>query len=167
MVNQSTSSFQTAVKALANYCFTKLVLVIIIILLRKGFEELMSSIINYEAIISLISFWSQLIIKNEVIISPSSIMWLMNKRWWITWLPSPGWSQDKCGYYCIIKDSLYYPRQTFPTKMICYLFEWLNNCCLMPTQQFFSYIMAGTSYFSMKWWWGLLCTIPTCWVGFL
>jgi len=56
MVNQSTSSFQTAVKALANYCFTKLVLVIIIILLRKGFEELMSSIINYEAIISLISF---------------------------------------------------------------------------------------------------------------
>jgi len=29
----------------------------------------------------------------------------------------------------------------------------------MPTQQFFSYIM--------RWWWGLLCSRPTCWVGFL
>jgi len=30
------------------------------------------------------------------------------------------------------------------------------DCCLMPTQQFFSYIMARTSQFSMKCWWGPL-----------
>ena len=31
-------------------------------------------------------------------------------------------------------------------------FEWVNGCCLAPTQQYFSYIMARTSEFSMKWW---------------
>ena len=44
--------------------------------------------------------------------------------------------------------------------------KWLSNCWLMPTQQFFSYIMARTSYFSMRWWWGQLCTRPTSSVGF-
>jgi len=29
------------------------------------------------------------------------------------------------------------------------------------TQQVFSYIMARTSSFSMRWWWGQLCTRPT------
>jgi len=37
----------------------------------------------------------------------------------------------------------------------------------MPTQQFFSYIIARTSQISMRWWWGLLCTRPTRLVGFL
>jgi len=37
----------------------------------------------------------------------------------------------------------------------------------MPTQQFFRYIMAKTSTFSMKWWWGPLCSRPIRWVGFL
>jgi len=37
----------------------------------------------------------------------------------------------------------------------------------MPTQQFFSYIMARTCYFSMKWWWGPVCTRPTHLLGFL
>jgi len=37
----------------------------------------------------------------------------------------------------------------------------------MPIQQFFSYIMARTSQFSMRWWWGPLCSRPTHWVGFL
>jgi len=36
----------------------------------------------------------------------------------------------------------------------------VSDCCLTPTQQFFSYIMAGTNKVSMKWWWGLLCTRP-------
>jgi len=27
--------------------------------------------------------------------------------------------------------------------------------------------MAKTSKFSMRWWWGQLCTRPTRWVGFL
>jgi len=35
------------------------------------------------------------------------------------------------------------------------------DCCLMSTQQFFSYIMARTSKFSMRWWWGQLCIRPT------
>jgi len=43
----------------------------------------------------------------------------------------------------------------------------MSGCCLMPTQQFFSYIMARTSSFSMRWWGGPLCTRPTGWVGFL
>jgi len=45
--------------------------------------------------------------------------------------------------------------------------EWVSDCSLTPIQQFFSYIVARTSWFSMRWWWGPLCTRPTCWVGFL
>jgi len=39
--------------------------------------------------------------------------------------------------------------------------------CLTPIQQFVSYIMARTSSFSVRWWWGPLCTRPTRWGGFL
>jgi hypothetical protein len=42
-----------------------------------------------------------------------------------------------------------------------------NSWFMVFTQQFFSYIMARTNLFSMKWWWGPLCTRPTCLVGFL
>jgi acyl carrier protein phosphodiesterase len=35
-------------------------------------------------------------------------------------------------------------------KFCTYQYEWDQYCCLTPTQQFFSYIMARTSYFSMK-----------------
>jgi len=45
--------------------------------------------------------------------------------------------------------------------------ECVSDCCFMPTQQFFSYIKARTSSFSVRWWWSPLCTRPTCWVGFL
>ena len=38
-----------------------------------------------------------------------------------------------------------------------------SDCWSVPTQQFFSYIMART----MKWWWGPLCTRPTRLAGFL
>jgi hypothetical protein len=48
---------------------------------------------------------------------------------------------------------------TFLEKMV-------SDYCLMPTQQFFSYILARMR-FSMKWWWGPLCTRPTRLVGFL
>jgi hypothetical protein len=37
----------------------------------------------------------------------------------------------------------------------------VSDCCLTPTQRLFSYIMARTSYFSMRWWWGPLCTRST------
>ena len=40
-------------------------------------------------------------------------------------------------------------------------FEWVDDCCLTPIQQFFSKIMVRTSYFSMRWWWGPLCARPT------
>jgi len=43
----------------------------------------------------------------------------------------------------------------------------VNDCCLTTSQQFCSYIMARTSYFSMRWCWGSLCTRPTRWVGVL
>jgi hypothetical protein len=29
--------------------------------------------------------------------------------------------------------------------------NWVSDCCLTPTQHLFSYIMARTSYFSMRW----------------
>ena len=47
------------------------------------------------------------------------------------------------------------------------LSEWVSDCCLTPIQQFVSYMMARTSLFSMRWWWGALCTRQTRWVGFL
>jgi len=34
-------------------------------------------------------------------------------------------------------------------------------------EQFFSYILARTNYISVRWWWCLFCTRPTCWLGFL
>ena len=37
--------------------------------------------------------------------------------------------------------------------------EWVSDCCLTPIQQFFSYIMARTSYFLIRCLWGLLCWI--------
>ena len=39
----------------------------------------------------------------------------------------------------------------------------MSDCCLMPTQQFFSYmyIMVKTCFFSIIWWWGSFCTRST------
>ena len=45
--------------------------------------------------------------------------------------------------------------------------EWLSDCCLTSTQRFLSYIMARTSLFSMRWWWGPLCARPKRSVWFL
>ena len=39
---------------------------------------------------------------------------------------------------------------------------WVRDCCLTPTELFFSCLMERTSYSSMSWLWGPLCTIPTC-----
>jgi hypothetical protein len=44
--------------------------------------------------------------------------------------------------------------------------KWVSDCCLMPKEQFFIFIIERTSYISIKWW-CLLCTIPKCLVGFL
>ena len=46
-------------------------------------------------------------------------------------------------------------------KIYKFCWEWVSDCCLTPTQQFFSYVMARTSYFSMR------CTRPTHLVGFV
>jgi len=37
---------------------------------------------------------------------------------------------------------------------------------LVPSDQFFSYIMVRMSYISMRWWWCLLCIRPTLSVGY-
>ena len=42
----------------------------------------------------------------------------------------------------------------------------VSDCCLTTTQQLFSYIMAKTSQFTMRWLWGPLCTRPIRSVGF-
>jgi len=36
-----------------------------------------------------------------------------------------------------------------------------SDCFLMTSEQYFSYIMARTSYISMRWWWCPLCTRQT------
>jgi hypothetical protein len=43
----------------------------------------------------------------------------------------------------------------------------MSDCCLTPIQQFIRYIMAETSYFSMRWWWDPLCSRSTRWVFFI
>ena len=40
-------------------------------------------------------------------------------------------------------------------------YELASDCCLMPIQQFCSYIMAITSYIWMRWWECQFCTRPT------
>jgi len=42
----------------------------------------------------------------------------------------------------------------------------LGIVALRQLSNFFSYIMARTNYFAMKWWWGPLCTRPTRLVWF-
>jgi len=37
----------------------------------------------------------------------------------------------------------------------------VRDCCLTPSEPFFSYIMGRASCISMKWWWCLPCTKPT------
>jgi len=37
----------------------------------------------------------------------------------------------------------------------------VSDCSLTPSEQFLTYIMARTSYVSMKWWWWLWCLICT------
>jgi len=32
----------------------------------------------------------------------------------------------------------------------------------MPSEQIFNFIMVRTSCISIRWWWCLLCTRPTC-----
>jgi len=43
----------------------------------------------------------------------------------------------------------------------------MSDYCLKQSEYFVSCIMARTSFISMRWWWCLLCTGPTCIVGFL
>jgi len=40
----------------------------------------------------------------------------------------------------------------------------VSERCLTPSEHIFSYIMARTSYISMRWLWDPLCTRPTRWV---
>ena len=55
---------------------------------------------------------------------------------------------------------------SYPVNTVFWL-EWVSDYCLKSIQQFFSYIMVRTSQFSVRRWWGPLCTRPTRWVGSL
>jgi hypothetical protein len=47
------------------------------------------------------------------------------------------------------------------------LYLWfVDHCLSFCTFFLFDHIMARTSLFSMRWWWGPLCSKPTRWVGF-
>ena len=61
---------------------------------------------------------------------------------------------------CFIK--LFWPWSHSMLGNIFHRIDWLIDCCLAPIQQFFSNIMARTSYILMIWWWSPLCFRPTC-----
>jgi len=60
-------------------------------------------------------------------------------------------------FYNFIKKNQFQMLLMVENKMVYRMSEW----CLMPTQQFVSYIMARTSYILMGWWWCLLCSRST------
>jgi len=44
----------------------------------------------------------------------------------------------------------------------------VSDCCLTPSESFFSYFMVRTSYILMRWWWcPLYIALSTRWAGFL
>ena len=53
-----------------------------------------------------------------------------------------------------------YPFDIFKLFYI-YKSEWVSDCRLMPSEQFFSYAMADTSHILMRWWWCPLYTRST------
>jgi hypothetical protein len=65
------------------------------------------------------------------------------------------------GTWCM---SSYKAETSKKTKTVEWVSEWL---LLNVNSAIFSYFLARTSYFSMRWWWGTLCTRPPRWVGFL
>ena len=56
-----------------------------------------------------------------------------------------------------------WPNFCFNTKLsfVIFLLEWVSDFCLILIEQFFSYIMAKTNEFLMRWWWCLFYTRPT------
>jgi hypothetical protein len=87
----------------------------------------------------------------------------------ITWIRQTtySWHLALCfiisGWFLLFKYVMTRTRYVWRT----YNNKWVNDCCVTPTQQFFSYIIWRTSKFLMIWWWGLLCTRQTRRVGFL
>ena len=71
------------------------------------------------------------------------------------------------GTFIVLSTFLKTYKQYTNVKEIIYIYnymldcEWVSDCWLTPTHQYFSYIMARTNYFSMRWRWGPLCTRPT------
>ena len=73
------------------------------------------------------------------------------------------WSENKQWFLYLLCSTLTGNSLSFHYKMK----EWVSDCSLTPTQQFFSNIRAKTSQFSMRWWWGSLCTRASHLIGFL
>ena len=73
-----------------------------------------------------------------------------------------------CSTCCRI--NFIYPLCLYPALNSCILplkSWWVSDCCLTPSEQFFSHIMARRKYISMRWKWCLLCTRPRRFFGFL
>jgi hypothetical protein len=66
---------------------------------------------------------------------------------------------DQIKSFRLLRVNLLFFRQSRCSRQ--FVPDWVSDCCLTPIQQFFSYIMGRTSKFSMRWWWGSLCTRPT------
>ena len=78
-----------------------------------------------------------------------------NVQWKVIWHP--------------LKKSRHQPRTRVNHRnwTTCFLgIEWLLFNAYSPIFHLL-YIMEKTSWFSMRWWWGPLCSRPTHWVGFL
>ena len=60
-----------------------------------------------------------------------------------------------------VSDKLYH------IMLYMYTSPWSSEWLLFNANSAIFHVMARTSPFSVRWWWGLLCTRPTCWVKFL
>ena len=61
----------------------------------------------------------------------------------------------------IINANKYIPTRDKMDKNWWFFANIVSHCCLMSSEQLFSYIMAR-----IRWWWCSVCTRPTCLVGF-
>ena len=99
----------------------------------------------------------------------SSVLWFPPPK---NWLPGYNWNILESGVKHHNPNS--YPTNTvtqswflfyhylfyLTLKILTYfVFIWVSDCYVKPNEQFFSHIVAGTSYILMRWWWWrLLCS---------
>ena len=111
----------------------------------------------FRSIVPKSSMWIIVITLCPSLSSGASICFLHSHilHWnhWTIWKQSLCWWEIYGAKYCrtyLIQDPSQKP-QTWLTLNYSWTSEWVSDCCLMPNEQFFSYIMARTSYWYIRW----------------